>query len=114
MFAATFGNVHGAYKPGAVKLRPDILKLGQDAVIGVGAQQSFDDGLFACVVDLGDEVVDLLLRDANGFHIQRRAVDDRTSGSGGLDGHVEHGVQVGGRHELLSLWDRSVTLPPSD
>jgi fructose-bisphosphate aldolase class II len=30
-FAATFGNVHGAYKPGAVKLRPDILKQGQDA-----------------------------------------------------------------------------------
>lgn len=32
MFAATFGNVHGAYKPGAVKLRPDLLKLGQDAI----------------------------------------------------------------------------------
>jgi fructose-bisphosphate aldolase, class II len=32
-FAATFGNVHGHYKPGAVKLRPDILKKGQEAVI---------------------------------------------------------------------------------
>jgi fructose-bisphosphate aldolase class II len=32
MFAATFGNVHGAYKPGAVKLRPEILKQGQDAI----------------------------------------------------------------------------------
>jgi fructose-bisphosphate aldolase class II len=32
MFAATFGNVHGSYKPGVVKLRPDILKRGQDAV----------------------------------------------------------------------------------
>lgn len=32
MFAATFGNVHGIYKPGNVKLRPDILKNGQDAV----------------------------------------------------------------------------------
>ncbi len=31
-FAATFGNVHGHYKPGAVKLRPDILKDGQAAV----------------------------------------------------------------------------------
>ena len=41
MFAATFGNVHGAYKPGAVKLRPEILKQGQDAVIakyGKGAE----------------------------------------------------------------------------
>lgn len=31
-FAATFGNVHGHYKPGAVKLRPHILKEGQAAV----------------------------------------------------------------------------------
>jgi len=32
MFAATFGNVHGAYKPGVVKLRPSILKDGQEAI----------------------------------------------------------------------------------
>ncbi len=32
MFAATFGNVHGAYKPGVVKLKPEILKQGQDAI----------------------------------------------------------------------------------
>jgi len=33
MFAATFGNVHGVYKPGNVKLTPGILKAGQDAVV---------------------------------------------------------------------------------
>ncbi len=33
MFAATFGNVHGAYKPGSVKLKPTILRDGQNAVI---------------------------------------------------------------------------------
>ena len=32
MLAATFGNVHGVYKPGNVKLRPTILKEIQDAV----------------------------------------------------------------------------------
>jgi len=32
MFAATFGNVHGSYKPGAVKLKPTILRDGQAAV----------------------------------------------------------------------------------
>jgi fructose-bisphosphate aldolase, class II len=43
MFAATFGNVHGSYKPGAVKLRPDILKKGQDAVIAkFGQAAEFD------------------------------------------------------------------------
>ena len=31
--AATFGNVHGMYKPGNVKLRPSILKAGNDAVV---------------------------------------------------------------------------------
>ncbi|WP_432982391.1 class II fructose-bisphosphate aldolase [Dactylosporangium sp. CA-233914] len=32
MAALTFGNVHGVYKPGNVKLRPEILKTIQDAV----------------------------------------------------------------------------------
>lgn len=30
LLAATFGNVHGVYKPGNVQLRPEILKQGQD------------------------------------------------------------------------------------
>ncbi len=43
MFAATFGNVHGSYKPGHVKLRPSILKEGQDAVIAkYGEEARFD------------------------------------------------------------------------
>ena len=33
MTALTFGNVHGVYKPGNVKLRPEILKQAQEAVI---------------------------------------------------------------------------------
>jgi len=32
LLAATFGNVHGVYKPGNVKLRPDVLKRGQEIV----------------------------------------------------------------------------------
>lgn len=35
MLAATFGNVHGVYKPGHVKLKPSILKECQDAVVSV-------------------------------------------------------------------------------
>jgi fructose-bisphosphate aldolase class II len=31
--AAAFGNVHGVYKPGNVKLRPEVLKEGQDLVM---------------------------------------------------------------------------------
>ncbi len=41
--ALTFGNVHGVYKPGAVKLRPSLLKEIQD-VVGkeVGKEMPFD------------------------------------------------------------------------
>ncbi|HLS28661.1 MAG TPA: class II fructose-bisphosphate aldolase [Opitutales bacterium] len=43
LFAATFGNVHGIYKPGAVKLRPEILKEGQEAVMAKhGKEAEFD------------------------------------------------------------------------
>lgn len=42
-FAATFGNVHGHYKPGAVKLRPEILRDGQAAVVAkYGADAEMD------------------------------------------------------------------------
>ncbi|XVQ11267.1 class II fructose-bisphosphate aldolase [Spirillospora sp. CA-255316] len=43
MLAATFGNVHGVYKPGAVKLRPEVLKEIQDAVgAKYGKDRPFD------------------------------------------------------------------------
>jgi len=43
MFAATFGNVHGAYKPGAVKLKPTILRDGQKVVMDKhGAEAEMD------------------------------------------------------------------------
>jgi fructose-bisphosphate aldolase class II len=43
LLAATFGNVHGVYKPGNVKLRPEILKQIQDAVgAKTGKTKPFD------------------------------------------------------------------------
>ncbi|WP_088289044.1 class II fructose-bisphosphate aldolase [Kineosporia sp. A_224] len=43
MAALTFGNVHGVYKPGNVKLRPEILKEVQDAVgAKYGKDKPFD------------------------------------------------------------------------
>ena len=43
MLAATFGNVHGVYKPGHVKLRPSVLKEIQDAVgAKYGQDKPFD------------------------------------------------------------------------
>jgi fructose-bisphosphate aldolase class II len=43
ILAATFGNVHGVYKPGSVKLRPEVLKEIQDAVgAKFGKEKPFD------------------------------------------------------------------------
>jgi len=43
LLAATFGNVHGVYKPGNVKLRPSVLKDIQDAVgAKVGKDKPFE------------------------------------------------------------------------
>src|SRR5205807_10526445 len=43
LLAATFGNVHGVYKPGHVKLRPGVLKEIQDAVgAKYGQDKPFD------------------------------------------------------------------------
>jgi fructose-bisphosphate aldolase class II len=45
MTALTFGNVHGVYKPGNVKLRPEILKHAQEAIVGqYGADAGFGPG----------------------------------------------------------------------
>lgn len=41
LLAATFGNVHGVYKPGNVKLTPSILKDGQDAVVKALGAESY-------------------------------------------------------------------------
>ena len=46
LFAATFGNVHGAYKPGAVKLKPTILRDGQKAVTDKHGADAFMDLVF--------------------------------------------------------------------
>lgn len=46
MLAATFGNVHGIYKPGNVILKPKILKDGQDAVVKQFGQRAYADLVF--------------------------------------------------------------------
>ncbi len=46
MLAATFGNVHGVYKPGNVKLTPHILKDGQAAVVGKHGESAAMDLVF--------------------------------------------------------------------
>lgn len=46
LLAATFGNVHGVYKPGNVKLTPSILRDGQAAVVKALGEESYLDLVF--------------------------------------------------------------------
>ena len=61
---------------------------------GVGAQEGFNDDRLGFLVDVGDEIVDLLGRDANRVNVKSSAVDDGASGACSLDGHIEHGVEI--------------------
>jgi len=74
ILAATFGNVHGVYKPGHVKLRPAILKEIQEAVAAkYGIQKPFD------LVFHGGSGSDLAdIREAIGYGVVKMNVDTDT------------------------------------
>jgi len=54
MAALTFGNVHGVYKPGNVKLRPEVLKECQEAIVAKYGS------------DKGDKPLDLVFHGGSG------------------------------------------------
>ncbi len=74
LLAATFGNVHGVYKPGNVKLRPEILKDLQDAVgAKVGKDKPFD---LVFHGGSGSELSEI--REAVGYGVVKMNVDTDT------------------------------------
>lgn len=73
-FAATFGNVHGHYKPGAVKLKPGILKAGQAAV-----QSKYGDNAGFDLVFHGGSGSELSeIRETLGYGVVKMNVDTDT------------------------------------
>ncbi len=74
MFAATFGNVHGAYKPGAVKLKPKILKQGQDAL----RKEYGDDAKFWLVFHGGSGSEKHEIEETLGYGVIKMNVDTDT------------------------------------
>jgi fructose-bisphosphate aldolase class II len=74
LLAATFGNVHGVYKPGNVKLRPEILKDLQDEVgKKVGKDRPFDLVFHGGSGSSLDEI-----REAVGYGVVKMNVDTDT------------------------------------
>jgi fructose-bisphosphate aldolase class II len=74
MLAATFGNVHGVYKPGHVKLRPAILKEIQEAA---GAKYGSEKPFY--LVFHGGSGSDLAdIREAIGYGVVKMNVDTDT------------------------------------
>jgi hypothetical protein len=64
--------------------------LGDDGVIGIGAMQRFDDGVFGGAVDLRDEIVSLLLLHLQDVHPIERAHDDLSRAPCRPQGDVQH------------------------
>jgi fructose-bisphosphate aldolase, class II len=76
LLAATFGNVHGVYKPGNVKLRPEILKQGQDVVAREFG--SADDKPFNLVFHGGSGSAQSEIREALSYGVVKMNVDTDT------------------------------------
>ncbi len=74
MFAATFGNVHGVYKPGNVKLTPKILKNGQDAL----REAHGDDAYFWLVFHGGSGSSQEEIHETLGYGVVKMNVDTDT------------------------------------
>ncbi|HEY0934270.1 MAG TPA: class II fructose-bisphosphate aldolase [Trebonia sp.] len=74
ILAATFGNVHGVYKPGHVKLRPGVLKEIQDTV---GAKYGKDKP-FDLVFHGGSGSAESDIREAIGYGVVKMNVDTDT------------------------------------
>ena len=70
MLAATFGNVHGSYKPGNVKLRPEILKECQDTL-----KASHPDARFMYVFHGGSGSLMSEIHDAVDYGVIKMNVD---------------------------------------
>jgi len=71
LLAATFGNVHGVYKPGHVKLRPSVLKDIQDAV----SQKYGADKPFNLVFHGGSGSAESEIREAISYGVVKMNVD---------------------------------------
>jgi fructose-bisphosphate aldolase class II len=76
LLAATFGNVHGVYKPGNVKLRPEILKQGQDIVAKEFGLS--DDKPFNLVFHGGSGSAQEEIREALSYGVVKMNVDTDT------------------------------------
>ncbi len=74
LLALTFGNVHGVYKPGNVKLRPEVLKNAQDAV----AKETGKDKPFALVFHGGSGSTEQEISDAVDYGVVKMNVDTDT------------------------------------
>ncbi|GII80695.1 class II fructose-bisphosphate aldolase [Sphaerisporangium rufum] len=75
LLAATFGNVHGVYKPGHVKLRPSVLKDIQEAV---GAKHGSGDKPFFLVFHGGSGSTMEEIREAISYGVVKMNIDTDT------------------------------------
>lgn len=100
LLAATFGNVHGVYKPGNVKLRPEVLRDGQEAIKAAHGPNAHFDYVFHggsgseladihAAIDFG--VIKMNIDTDNQYNFSRAVADHFFTGYEGvlkIDGEV--------------------------
>ncbi|MEO7058473.1 MAG: class II fructose-bisphosphate aldolase, partial [Lapillicoccus sp.] len=109
MTALTFGNVHGVYKPGNVKLRPEVLKAAQAAV-----HQEFgtaDDKPFHLVFHGGSGSLPEEIAEALGYGVVKMNVDTDTQYAftrtiaGYMLGHYDGVLKIDGEVGNKKVYD---------
>ncbi len=110
LLAATFGNVHGVYKPGNVKLRPDVLKQGQEVA---SAALGLADGSkpFDLVFHGGSGSLLTEIHEALGYGVVKMNVDTDTQYAftrpivGHMFGHYDGVLKVDGEVGVKKAYD---------
>jgi fructose-bisphosphate aldolase class II len=74
LLAATFGNVHGVYKPGQVQLRPEVLRACQEAVVKAHGEEA----RFQLVFHGGSGSTPAEIREAVDYGVVKMNVDTDT------------------------------------
>ena len=74
LLAATFGNVHGVYKPGSVRLRPEILRDGQTML----RKEKGEDNRYYYVFHGGSGSSQQEIREASSYGVVKMNIDTDT------------------------------------
>lgn len=112
LFAAAFGNLHGSYKAGALKIQPEVLRRGQKAV----RKKFGKDAGFDLVFHGGSSSPVEQVREAIGYGVVKMNLDSDTLYAftrplaKHLFSHFEEALRIDGEMGIKSAYDPQIYL----